>query len=133
MRERVGSSTRRCCDGVKSIHTQLLQEIMMKTFSVVKTWAIALIVLLGLAACAETAHQRSTGQYVDDSTLTARVKTALIGDEQVKARNIDVDTYKGVVSLSGFVESRGEAERAVTLAQKVDGVRSVKDDMHVRQ
>ena len=105
----------------------------MKTFSVVKTWAIALIVLLGLAACAETAHQRSTGQYVDDSTLTARVKTALIGDEQVKARNIDVDTYKGVVSLSGFVESRGEAERAVTLAQKVDGVRSVKDDMHVRQ
>ena len=52
--------------------------------------------------------------------------------EQVKARNIDVETYKGVVSLSGFVESKSEAERAVTLAQKVDGVKSVKDDMHVR-
>jgi osmotically-inducible protein OsmY len=106
---------------------------MMKTFSVMKTWAIAASILLSLAACAGTATQRSTGQYVDDSTLTARVKTALIGDEQVKARNIDVETYKGVVSLSGFVESRSEAERAVTLAQKVDGVKSVKDDMHVRQ
>jgi hyperosmotically inducible periplasmic protein len=101
--------------------------------SILKTWAIVLAVLLGLAACASTATQRSTGQYVDDTTLSTRVKTALIGDEQVKARNIDVETYKGVVSLSGFVESRGEAERAVQLAQNVDGVKSVKDDMHVRQ
>lgn len=105
----------------------------MKTFSVMKTWAVAASMLLTLAACAGTAHERSTGQYVDDKTVTARVKTALIGDEQVKARNIDVETYKGVVSLSGFVDTRTEAERAVVLAQKVDGVKSVKDDMHVRQ
>ena len=61
-----------------------------------------------------------------------RVKTALIDDEQVKARNIDVEAYKGVVSLSGFVDSKSEADRAVLLAQKVDGVKSVNDDMHVR-
>lgn len=105
----------------------------MKSISLIKTWAVAVSVLLALAACAGNATQRSTGQYVDDKTLTARVKTALIGDEQVKARNIDVETYKGVVSLSGFVDSKSEADRAVLLAQKVDGVKSVKDDMHVRR
>lgn len=104
----------------------------MESINSLKSWAIAASVLLTLTACAGSATQRSTGQYVDDKTLTARVKTALIDDEQVKARNIDVEAYKGVVSLSGFVDSKSEADRAVLLAQRVDGVKSVKDDMHVR-
>ena len=104
----------------------------MQTIHSLKTWALAASILLTLTACAGSATQRSTGQYVDDKTLTARVKTALIDDEQVKARNIDVEAYKGVVSLSGFVDSKSEADRAVLLAQRVDGVKSVRDDMHVR-
>lgn len=105
----------------------------MKIFNAVKIWALVAGILVTLAACASTSTSRSTGQYVDDKTISTQVKTALISDEQVKARNIDVETYKGVVSLSGFVESKSEAERAVALAHKVDGVKSVKDDMHVRQ
>lgn len=104
----------------------------MESINSLRAWAIAASVLLTLTACAGSATQRSTGQYVDDKTLTARVKTALIDDEQVKARNIDVEAYKGVVSLSGFVDSKSEADRAVLLAQRVDGVKSVRDDMHVR-
>jgi hyperosmotically inducible protein len=57
----------------------------------------------------------------------------LISDNEVKARNIDVETYDGVVELSGFVESKDEAQRAITLARNLDGVKSVKDGMHVRQ
>jgi osmotically-inducible protein OsmY len=105
----------------------------MKTVTWLKTLSLSTALLLTLAGCAGNATQRSTGQYVDDKTISTRVKTALINDKDVKARNIDVETYKGVVELSGFVESKDEAERAVILARNVDGVKSVKDDMHVRQ
>jgi hyperosmotically inducible protein len=86
-----------------------------------------------LGACAGNATQRSTGRYVDDASITAQVKTKLIDDEVVKARNINVETYKGVVQLTGFVESRAEANQAVALAEQVEGVMSVKDDLLLRQ
>jgi hyperosmotically inducible protein len=86
-----------------------------------------------LGACAGNATQRSTGRYVDDASITAQVKTKLIDDEAVKARNINVETYKGVVQLTGFVESRAEANQAVALAEQVEGVMSVKDDLLLRQ
>jgi hyperosmotically inducible protein len=105
----------------------------MKTMSLLKTWAIALSVILGLAACAGDATHRSTGQYVDDKTLSARVNAALLADKDVKSSQIGVTTYNGVVQLNGFVESPEQAQRAIVVAQKVDGVKSVKDDMHVRQ
>ena len=94
---------------------------------------VAALIAITAIGCASTAKHESTGQYVDDKTISTKVKTALINDEQVKARNIDVETYKGVVALSGFVDSSSEADRAVTLAQKVEGVQSVKNDLHVRQ
>jgi osmotically-inducible protein OsmY len=65
--------------------------------------------------------------------ISTRVKIELISDNEVKARNIDVETYNRVVELSGFVESKDEAPRAITLARNLDGVKSVKDGMHVRQ
>jgi osmotically-inducible protein OsmY len=105
----------------------------MKTVTWLKTVSLSIAVLLTLAGCAGNDTQRSTGQYVDDKTISTRVKTALISDKEVKAGNIDVETYKGVVALSGFVESKSEAERALTLARNVNGVKSVKDDMHIRQ
>ena len=105
----------------------------MKTMGMLKIWAIALSALVGLAACAGDATHRSTGQYVDDKTISARVNTALLADKDVKSSQIDVTTYNGVVQLSGFVESPEQAQHAVVVVQKVDGVKSVKNDMRQRQ
>jgi hyperosmotically inducible protein len=88
---------------------------------------IALFVLpLTFAACGKT-----VGETIDDATVTARVKTALLNDPQVGGLKIDVDTTKGVVTMSGIVKSPAEAERAVQLARGVDGVRDVKSTLQV--
>lgn len=103
------------------------------TASKLKSWIVPAVLALAVSACAGDATHRSTGAYIDDATITAAVKTKLIGDETVKARNINVDTYNGVVQLSGFVESRVEASQAIALAEEVEGVKSVKDDLRLRQ
>lgn len=105
----------------------------MNKETILKTWLVSLLVTLVLGACAGTSTERSTGAYIDDKSISTQVKTALIADKDVKARNIEVETYKGVVQLSGFVQTKEERERAVMLAQKVDGVKSVKDDIQLRQ
>ena len=105
----------------------------MKIASLLKTWAISLALIMGLAACAGDGTHRSTGRYIDDKTISAEVNAKLIADKNVKSSQIDVTTYNGVVQLSGFVESKDQAQRAVVLAQQVDGVKSVKDDTHLRQ
>ena len=105
----------------------------MKTSSLLKTWAISLTLVMGLAACAGDGTHRSTGQYVDDKSISAQVNAKLIADKNVKSSQIGVTTYNGVVQLSGFVESKDQAQRAIVLAQQVDGVKSVKDDMRLRQ
>jgi hyperosmotically inducible periplasmic protein len=109
------------------------QEITMKSIMWLKTLSVGAACMVALAGCAGNSTQRSTGQYVDDKTISTKVKTALIEDKQVKARDIDVATYKGVVALSGFVDSQSEADRAAEVAEKVDGVQSVRNDLHVRQ
>jgi hyperosmotically inducible protein len=92
------------------------------------SWAlIAMIVLpLTFAACGKT-----VGETIDDATITARVKTALLNDSQVGGLKIDVDTTKGVVTMSGIVKSQAEAERAVQLAKQVNGVKDVKSTLQV--
>ena len=105
----------------------------MTALHLLKRWLLPVTIVVALGACAGDATHRSTGRYIDDATITSQVKTKLIADEQVKARDINVETYKGVVSLSGFVESKTEANQAVALAEQVQGVKSVKDDLHVRQ
>jgi hyperosmotically inducible protein len=85
----------------------------------------------GLAGCVSTASTRTAGETIDDSTLTARVKTALIGDERTKARQIDVDTYRGDVQLNGFVDSAAARTAAASVAQKVDGVNKVTNNLQV--
>jgi hyperosmotically inducible protein len=112
------------------MHTQ---EIVMTASKLFRSWIVPAAFALTVSACAGDATHRSTGRYVDDATITAAVKTKLIDDETVKARNINVDTYNGVVQLSGFVESKTEANQAVALAEEVEGVKSVKDDLHLRQ
>jgi len=93
------------------------------------TLAVALLVLVG---CASTAKNEGTGEYIDDSVITAKVKAAVLNDGALKSSEISVETYKGVVQLSGFVSSESDISKAVDLAGKVSGVKSVKNDMHLK-
>lgn len=93
----------------------------------------SLLLLAGLAGgCASTSRQESTGQYLDDSTITAKVKTAIFDEPTLKSAEINVETFKGRVQLSGFVSTRASADRAVAVAQGVKGVSSVANDMRVK-
>lgn len=92
----------------------------------------SMILALVLAACAGTRQQESTGEYFDDSTLTAKVKAVLLDDPLVSGLAVNVETFKGIVQLSGFVKTRAERDRAVELASKVGGVKQVKNDILIR-
>jgi osmotically-inducible protein OsmY len=94
--------------------------------------AIMLATGLILNACASGPTSESAGQYVDDSTITAKVKTSLAADPITKARQINVETYKGVVQLSGFVDSDNERRRALVVARNVRGVTEVEDKMTLK-
>jgi osmotically-inducible protein OsmY len=94
--------------------------------------ACAALMVAALTACAPTAKHEGTGEYVDDSVITTKVKAAFAEDPQVKATQVKVETFKGTVQLSGFVDSTASAQRAVELAHQVKGVSSVKNDMVVK-
>jgi osmotically-inducible protein OsmY len=94
--------------------------------------ALATVAALMLTACAPTETSRGTGQYIDDTAVTARVKAALANDPVVKATDVQVETFKGVVQLSGFVDSRESARQAVRLAREVPGVKDVKNSMVIK-
>jgi osmotically-inducible protein OsmY len=88
--------------------------------------------LMGLMACASTPRQESAGEYADDSVITAKVKSLLAGDDFLKSFQIGVETYKGIVQLSGFVDSQQTVEIADQTARSVKGVRSVKNSLIVK-
>jgi osmotically-inducible protein OsmY len=83
--------------------------------------------------CAPTKTHEGTGQYVDDSVITTKVKAAILEEPGLKSSEINVETFKGVVQLSGFVKSSADISTATKLAQGVAGVTSVKNDMHLKQ
>jgi hyperosmotically inducible protein len=85
-----------------------------------------------LSGCASTSTKESTGEYIDDSTITTKVKAAFVKDEVVKARQVNVETYKGVVQLSGFVATPEEKARAERLAASVGGVTSVSNKIEIK-
>lgn len=85
-----------------------------------------------LTACSSTEKQESTGQYVDNSVLTAKVKTAIFNEPSLKSLEISVETFKGEVQLSGFVSTIAQTNKAVEIAKGVPGVTSVKNDMRVK-
>ena len=93
---------------------------------------IVLSLLLAVAACVAPSSPQSTGQYIDDVALTARVKTALIEDPDTKARNIQVDAFNGVVQLSGFVDTQYERSRAEAIAGEIAGVRRIENRLALR-
>jgi hyperosmotically inducible protein len=98
---------------------------------------LAATALAGLGACASSedrGSRRSTGEFTDDASLTARVKSAIATDAGAKtAAAVNVETYRGVVQLTGFVDSEDQATRAVSAAKKVQGVRSVKNDIRLKR
>lgn len=87
---------------------------------------------LGLAACSATPTRESTGQFMDDTALTTKVKAAIFNEASLKSAEINVETFKGVVQLSGFVSSSANIDKAVMLARSVNGVQSVKNDMRLK-
>ena len=89
--------------------------------------ALVLIVPLLASACG-----KSVGETVDDATITTRVKTAFINDPQIGALKIDVDTFKGVVTLSGAVKNKDEEAKAIALARSIKGVTDVKSTLQIQ-
>ena len=118
--------------------TQVLQGSRSKDrtqirFSVRSLAVLLLAVVATLAAaCAATPTQESTGGYIDDSTITAKVKTNLAQDNKVSVTDIHVKTYKGVVDLSGFVNSQSQISEAGLVAGQVSGVTSVHNNLIVK-
>jgi len=90
------------------------------------------VTLMSVVGCASTSKQEGTGEYVDDSVITTKVKAAIFDEPTLKVAEINVETFKGVVQLSGFVNSEASANKAVEVARRVAGVKSVKSDMRVK-
>ena len=103
----------------------------MKTIKILAP-LVATAMLLVTVGCASTRTQEGTGQYVDDTVITTKVKAAILNEPTLKSAEINVETFKGVVQLSGFVSSAAAEKTAVSVASKVGGVKSVKDDMRVK-
>ncbi|MBN1661968.1 MAG: BON domain-containing protein [Deltaproteobacteria bacterium] len=104
----------------------------MKKRSFVLHFLVLLMLIVTFSACASTQKQSSTGEYIDDSVITTKVKTLIAQDDFLKSFQISVETYKGVVQLSGFVDSQQTIEIADQTARSVKGVRSVKNSLIVR-
>ena len=93
-----------------------------------RTLLCTMLLLAPLAACAPTRTHEGTGEFVDDTVITTKVKAAFINDPLVKVNEITVETFKGRVQLSGFVRNQREVDRAVEIAWQVPGVKAVKND-----
>ena len=93
---------------------------------------VILMLIASLAACAATATRGSTGDYVDDSVITTKVKTLLAEDDFLKSFQISVETFKGTVQLSGFVNSKQAVDKAGEIVRSVNGVKSLKNNLIVK-
>ena len=101
----------------------------MKTNNRLTTLFLAIVLALPLVSgCG-----KSVGETIDDATITTRVKTAFVNDPVVGALRIDVDTFKGLVTLSGRVKSKDEEAKAIALARKIKGVTDVKSTLQIEQ
>lgn len=92
---------------------------------------MALILAL-MVGCASTPTQEGTGEYVNDTALTTKVKAAVFAEPTLKSAEINVETFKGIVQLSGFVSSQADINKAMSVARGVEGVKSVKNSMHLK-
>ncbi len=104
---------------------------MFKTNRIVKFLA-CLVLFASFLGCASTAKQESTGQYIDNSVITSKVKAAIFDESSLKTMQIKVESYKGEVQLSGFVDSAASVQKAGEVARSVEGVVAVKNDLVVK-
>ncbi|MEE4167220.1 MAG: BON domain-containing protein [Desulfocapsaceae bacterium] len=93
---------------------------------------VLILFVATLVACASTSKQEGMGEYVDDSVITTKVKSLLAADDFLKSFQIGVETYKGIVQLSGFVNAQKAVDKAIEIAGSVKGVKSVKNDLIVK-
>ena len=93
---------------------------------------LAALMLATVTGCASGGKQETVGQYIDDATVTAGVKAAIGADPRLKATEINVETYQGVVQLSGFVSSAEDVATAAAVARTVKGVKSVRNDLRLK-
>jgi hyperosmotically inducible periplasmic protein len=105
----------------------------MKRAAVAAQVGLLIAAFTFVGACSATRTQESAGEVVDDSVLTAKVKTALIEDPVTKAHQINVETYRGVVQLGGFVDSAEQKSRATEVARSITGVKEVRNDLRVSE
>ena len=104
----------------------------MKPLSKYLSAAFLAITLVSVVGCASTSQKEGTGEYVDDSVITTKVKAAIFNEPTLKVAEINVETFKGVVQLAGFVASPADITRAATVARGVRGVVSVKNDLRLK-
>ena len=104
----------------------------MKKIEIFVRYFVILMLIATFMACASTPKQEGTGEYVDDSVITTKVKTLLAADDFLKSFQIGVETYKGTVQLSGFVNSQKAVDKAVEITRGVRGVGSVKNNLIVK-
>jgi osmotically-inducible protein OsmY len=103
----------------------------MKLLHRFAAFAIA-VFFVAFVGCASTAKQEGTGEYFDDTVITTKVKAAILSEPNLKSTEINVETFKGVVQLGGFVSSQASIDKAVEVARSVKGVTSVKNDMRLK-
>ncbi len=103
----------------------------MKQFKYFSALFLA-VLMVSLLGCASTAKQEGPGEYVGDSVITTKVKAAILNEPSLKVAEINVETFKGVVQLSGFVSSQAAMNKAVDVARGVKGVASVRNDMRLK-
>ncbi len=103
----------------------------MKQFKILSALVLALTCAT-MIGCASTATKSGTGEYIDDTVITTKVKAAILNEETLKSAEINVETFKGVVQLSGFVNSEADIAKAAQVTREVKGVSSVKNDMRLK-
>ncbi len=104
----------------------------MNQFNKFLSAAFLAVTLVSVVGCASTSSKEGTGEYVDDAVITTKVKAAIFNEPTLKSAEINVETFKGVVQMSGFVNSQADINKAAELARSVKGVTSVKNDMRVK-
>lgn len=101
----------------------------MKKVTTTAKYFVVFMLIVTCLGCAATPKSASTGEYLDDSVITTKVKSLLVKDDVLKAFQVSVETYRGVVQLSGFVDTQETIKRAGEIAQSVQGVNSVKNNL----
>ncbi|MCC8366087.1 MULTISPECIES: BON domain-containing protein [Xenorhabdus] len=104
----------------------------MKKLQSISTLLIAAVITAMLSACAPTATTESTGNYIDDTVISTKIKTALFEEKNLKSNDINVETYKGRVQLSGFARSPEEVRQAIQIARSIPGVKTVINSIKLR-